>query len=103
MFFSIRDDIVLRMYGGYQSASDLSFLTKIPNLKRFYIEWEVAVNHLEALGTLTKLKQLGLSLESLENFDILNFISRDLEELVIGPTKSKKPRLAVLSRFQKLR
>jgi hypothetical protein len=103
ILFSVRDDVVLRVYGFYNSKCDFSFLENLPNLSRFYAECYEMVENLEAITFLKKLKELNLSIFGLESFDILSKIPDTLEELVLGETKSKKPNLSILERFENLR
>ncbi|MGG0186185.1 hypothetical protein [Bacillus rhizoplanae] len=103
ILFSVRDDVVLRVYGFYNSKCDFSFLERLPNLSRFYAECYEMVENLEAITFLKKLKELNLSIFGLESFDILSKIPDTLEELVLGETKSKKPNLSILERFGNLR
>ncbi|CAG9623737.1 leucine-rich repeat domain-containing protein [Sutcliffiella rhizosphaerae] len=102
ILFSVRDDIVLRVYGFSHSSCDFCFLEKLPNLSRFCAECYEMVENIGALSYLKKLKELELSIFNLESFDIFTKIPNTLEELVLGETKSKKPNLAVLERFEKL-
>ncbi|KYG27744.1 hypothetical protein [Alkalihalobacillus trypoxylicola] len=103
ILFSVRDDIVLRLFGFTNSKCDVSFLKKLPNLSRLYLECYEMVENLEAITSLKKLKELSLSIYGNESFDILSKIPDTLEELVLDETKSKKPDLTVLERFKKLR
>ncbi|RUL54023.1 hypothetical protein [Lysinibacillus antri] len=103
ILFSVREDVVLRVYGFYNSTCDFRFLEKLPNLARFYAECHQMVENLEAITNLKKLKKLMLSIYGLESFDILSKIPDTLEELVLGQTKSKKPNLSILERFRNLR
>lgn len=103
ILFSTRDDVVLRVYGFYNSKCDFSFLKNLPNLSRFYAECYEMVENLEAITSLKNLKELNLSIYALESFDILSKIPDSLEELVLGETKSKKPNLSILERFRNLR
>lgn len=101
--FSKRDDVVLRVYGFYVSLCDLSFLKKVPSVKRLYIECDGEVKNLAYITSLRFLKELDLSVYSLESFDILYEVTGQLEELTLGQTKSKKPNLQILKHFPSLK
>jgi hypothetical protein len=58
---------------------------------------------LEHLSSFEQLEELSLGIHSLENFDFLSSLPRKIKSLTLGPTKSKKPRLDGLDRFQSLR
>ncbi|MCM3006096.1 leucine-rich repeat domain-containing protein [Priestia koreensis] len=103
ILFSVRDDIVLRVYGFYQEQCDFSFLKSLPNLVRFHGECYEMVQNIQSLGELKKLKELKLSIFYLDSFDILSHIPDTLEKLVLGKTKSTKPALYELKRFKNLK
>ena len=60
----------------------------------------VGIEHLAALETL---EELHVGVFSLESFDFLSSLPSGLKSLTLGPTKSKKPHLKGLGRFQSLR
>jgi hypothetical protein len=57
---------------------------------------------LEQLSSLGQLEELSIDNYSLENFDFLSTLPKGMKSLTLGPTKSKKPRLDSLARFQSL-
>ncbi len=103
ILFSIRDDVVLRAYGFYSKVCDLKFLLRMPNLARFYVECHGEVENLDYIATLEHLKELNLSIFSLDNFTILAKVPDTLEILTLGQTRSKKPDLEVIKRFSQLK
>ena len=58
---------------------------------------------IESITKIPKLKELGIGIWNLENFSFLNDVSDEIESLSIGTTKSRKPDLAPLSRFKRLK
>ncbi|WP_046227009.1 leucine-rich repeat domain-containing protein [Paenibacillus dauci] len=100
--FPVRQDILLRLYGFYDSVCDLGVLEILPQLTRLSVECEGEFQHLDAVAALPKLVQLQLSLTQLTDLDILERIPLALEHLHIGRTQSRRPDLQVLARFQQL-
>lgn len=56
----------------------------------------------EYLSALEQLEELSIGIYSLNSFDFLKAIPNGLKALSLGATKSKKPRLELLVRFQSL-
>lgn len=101
--FSSRSNLILRVYGYYQTVCDMSFLHHLTNLTRLSVECHDKVENIEALSSLKNLLELNLSIYNLETFEVLSMIPDELQKLVIGETKSKKPSLSVIERFTDLK
>ncbi|WP_226678566.1 leucine-rich repeat domain-containing protein [Mesobacillus jeotgali] len=100
--FSNRSDVILRVYGYYQTVCDLSFLHLLPNLRRLYVECHDRVENVETLASLKNLAELNLSIFSLESFEVLSLVPDGLHKLMLGQTKSKKQSLSAIERFKDL-
>ena len=101
-FFTKRPDIKLRVYGFYQQVCDLAFTSRMTNVHHFSADRlmdAVEVNH---IASMEKLESLGIGIYHLESFDFLNQITQRLKSLFLGQTKSKKPDLSSLRRFESL-
>lgn len=103
VLFAKRNDVVLRVFGFYSKECDLSFLAKLPNVSRFYVDCHENVKNLDAIANLKKLVELSIGIFELDTFEVLNTVPDTLEVIMLGQTKSKKPDLAVLERFTKLK
>jgi hypothetical protein len=100
ILFAQRPEITLRVYGFYSSTCDLSFLNRMENVRRFCADCLIRATGIEHVATLEKLEHLRISVYNLDSFDFLKQIPDGINSLSLGPTKSKKPRLDYLSRFQ---
>jgi len=102
--FSRRPDVELRVYGFYSSTCDLSFLPGMQNVRRFLVDCLREVRGIEHLAALKNLESLSVGIYGLESFDFLERLpTKTLRELSLSGTKSKKPSLAPLARFDQLR
>ena len=61
-----------------------------------------AVTGVERIGELAELESLSIGMWELKDFDFLNSVPSTLRKLQIGATKSKRPTLSPLVRFQEL-
>jgi hypothetical protein len=102
ILFAERPEIVLRVYGFYSSVCDLSFLSTMKNVRRFSADCLIAATGIEQIATLENLEELTIDIYGLESFDFLKQVPDGIKSLCLGVTKSKKPRLDLLSRFQSL-
>jgi len=102
VLFPQRPEITLRVYGFYSSTCDLSFLNKMKNVRRLSADCLVKATGFEHIAALEKLEALSIGVYSLDGFDFLKNIPDGINSLTLGPTKSKRPRLDFLSRFQLL-
>jgi hypothetical protein len=102
-FFSRRPDVELRAYGFYSDPCDLSFIGRMTNLRNFAVDCHGDVTNLEAIATLTNPESLTLSIFSLSSFEVLSQVPPTLTKLSLGWTRSKKPDLAPLARFERLK
>jgi len=81
-FMSGYPDVRLRVYGGYDgSITDLEFLRFFPRIRRFSVD----------------------AIYELPSLDGIGHLSRELEDLLIGRTRSTRFSLTTLARFSKLR
>lgn len=101
--FSKRPDISLRVYGHYGENCDLSFIKKIPSLRKFSADCLMDANGIEVVTELNNLEELGVGIYNLDNFDFLENINTNLKELYLQKTKSKKPNISCISRFTELK
>jgi len=102
--FSPRPDVELRVYGSYFSACDLSFLSEMTNVRRFSADCLRQASGIEHVAALINLESLSIGIFDLESFEFLERLpNTTLRELSLSATKSKKPSLAPLARFDQLR
>ena len=104
MLFSRRPDIELRVYGFYSSACDLSFLRRMRKVRRFAANCLMKAKGLEYLVCLENIESLSVGIYSLESFDFLEDLPIGrLRTLSLEATKSRRPSLHPLARFDRLR
>jgi Leucine-rich repeat (LRR) protein len=97
---TIRPDIELRVYGFYSSDCDLSFLSRLENVRRFSADCLMKAHGIEHLSHLKNLERLSVGIYSLDSFDFLAAIpSGRIRELSLCATRSKRPSLELLERF----
>ena len=102
ILFIRRPDIEFRLYGFYSSVCDLSFLSRLTNVRRFSADCLMKAVGVEHLGDLENLEELSVGIYDLQNFDFLGLIPDGIRRLSLAATKSKKPRLDLLARFDSL-
>jgi hypothetical protein len=100
ILFAARPEIELRVYG--LSVCDLSFLDRMNNVRRFSADCLMSAASLERIAALENLKELTVDIYGLDSFNFLEHVPDGIKSLCLGVTKSKKPRLDLLSRFQSL-
>lgn len=100
--FAERPDISLRVYGHYSTECDLKFLEQIPSLKKLSVDCLQNATGVEVVTKLRNLEMLGVGIFNLDNFDFLSEVTPDLKKLLLHSTKSKKPKIDVISRFKGL-
>ena len=100
--FSKRPDISMRVYGHYGETCDLSFLQRIPSLRRISADCLRDAKGIEVVTQLDKLEHLGVGIFNLDNFDFLDEINPNLTELYLHQTKSKKTKINSIQRFENL-
>jgi len=98
-----RPDIEIRVYGHYSVACDLSFLSKLQNVRNISLDCLMNAHGIEHISALQKLNSLSIGIFSLDNFDFLAHVPSTLSKLFLGATKSKKPSLENLERFKTLK
>lgn len=102
IIFSQRPDILLRVYGHYSEDCDLQFLERIPSLRKLSADCLRNVKAIETIGSIQNIETLGVGVLELDNFDFLNTITPTLKELFLHQTRSKKPKIDSIRRFQNL-
>lgn len=102
-FFAVRPEVTLRIYGFPLLPCDLSFASKMTNVRHFTADNLLEADHIEAVAEMENLESLGVGIYHLESFAFLNQITPDISRLFLGWTKSKKPDLSPLRRFQSLK
>ena len=102
VIFSKRPDISLRVYGHYGETCDLSFIQRIPSLRRISADCLMDAKGIDAVIQLENLEHLGVGIFSLDNFDFLDKINPNLTELYLHQTRSKKPKINSIKRFEHL-
>lgn len=100
--FSKRPDISLRVYGHYTLQCDLSFIERIPSLRKVSADCLRNATGIEAVTKLKNLELLGVGIFNLDSFDFLEKINSNLKELLLHQTLSKKPKIDCISRFSNL-
>ncbi len=102
-FFPIRPEVELRVYGFYSLFCDLSFTSKMTNVRHFSADCLTEAAGIEHVAAMEKLESLRIGIHHLHDFEFLKQISPRLKRLFLGATKSKKADLSPLSRFISLR
>lgn len=100
--FSQRQDIALRIFGHYTTACDLTFLERIPSLKKVSIDCLIEATGINTVTKLKNLETLAVGILNLDNFDFLEKINPNLKELFLYQTRSKKPNIECIERFKNL-
>jgi hypothetical protein len=100
--FSQRPEIELRVYGFYSAICDLSFVCRVGNVRRFAADCLRQATGVEHLYQLERLEELSIGIHSLDSFDFLMQLPTGIKSLSLAATKSRKPQLRMLSRFQSL-
>lgn len=100
--FSKRPDILLRIYGHYGKVCDLSFIERIPSLRKVSADCLIDAKEIEVVTKLKNLEHLAVGIFDLDNFDFLDGINPNITQLSLSQTRSKKPKIKSISRFTKL-
>lgn len=98
-----RPDIQLRVYGFYSGGCDLSVVGGLRHVRHFAADCLQSAENVEAITRLKDLRSLSVGIFDLASFSFLEELPPTLETLHLGATRSKKPDLEVIARFQKLR
>ncbi len=99
--FARRPDIRLVVSG---AEYDLSFAAKMKHVRRFAAHPVWRPTAIESIARMPRLELLSLHAYFLDSLEFLRDLpTQHLESLWLGQTKSKKPSLAPLARFEKLR
>jgi hypothetical protein len=102
VFFPLRPDVGLRVFGHYGSTCDLSFASRMRHVRRFTADCLMQATNVEAIAGMN-LEALSVGIFELQDFDLLTRVSPRLSALSLGGTRSKKPRLDSIERFTSLR
>lgn len=100
--FSQRPDIALRVYGHYSQECDLSFLKRLPSLRKVSADCLMNAKGIEVVTEFKNLETLGVGIFELNDFDFLDEINPNLKRLYLHQTRSKKPGIKAISRFVQL-
>jgi hypothetical protein len=102
--FARRPDIEARIYGCHGVPCDLGFAALLTNVRRFAADSRRGtVTGAERIAAIPDLEALSVGIFRLESFAFLEHVSPRLQRLALGATRSKRPSLAPLGRFQGLR
>lgn len=102
-FFRRRPEVELRVYGMVEQPYDLSFAAGMSHVHHFSADALLAATGIEAVTEMPNLERLGIGIYGLEDFNFLSRVSGNLTSLLLGATRSKKPDLSPLVRFEKLK
>ncbi len=101
--FARRNEVEFRVYGFYRTVCDLTFLSQMGNVRHFAADLMNAKG-IEYLAELRNLESLSVGIFNLDNFDFLERLPKEkIRKLFLGATKSKRPSLELLDRFQNLK
>jgi hypothetical protein len=101
-FFSLRQDVELRVYGHYSGECDLRFARHMTNVRRFSADCLRSAQNVGFIAELQQLKSLAVGIFDLRDYGFLNQVSPTLKTLELGPTRSSAPSLAPIGRFGSL-
>jgi hypothetical protein len=101
-FFTRRPEVELRLWGFHSSVCDLAFTSKMTNVHHFSADSLINAVGVEYIAAMEELESLGVGIYNLEGFGFLNQVTPRLKRLFLGSTKSKRPNLSSLSRFELL-
>ena len=79
-----RDDITLRLYGFYSSICDLSFVSRLPNVKKFAADCLMKAIHVDRIATLPNLQSLSVGIYDLDDFAFCSMTSMDNITRLVG-------------------
>lgn len=102
-FFSVRNNVQLRVYGFYGEMCDLRFLSQMTNVHHLSVDALEDAIHVECIGDLPHLQSLHVGIYQLTDYTVLQHVPDTLEKLSLYRTKSKKLDLSVLRRFTHLK
>jgi len=100
--YSERPDIWFRAYGYYAGNCDFQFLENLPDVQNLSLGRISESTNIEAISELNRIDSLSIEINDLTCFEFLNSHSSTIRYLNLGKTKSKKPSLSVLERFNSL-
>lgn len=100
--FSVRTDVELRAYEHQAEPCDLSFIKRIPSVKKISIDNIEEAIGFEHLSLLKSVESLSIGINNLDNLDFLYDFEDNLTELSIAGVKLKKTKLDFLPKFKNL-
>lgn len=101
--FATRPDVEFRVYGHYSDDCDLRLVRQLANVRRFAADSLMRAKYVETVAELQPLDSLSIGIYELNSFEFLNHVSPSLSRLAIGATRSSKPDLSRLQRFEQLK
>lgn len=102
--FAQRPDIEFRCYMFFDQVCDLRMLESLPNLRHFSAdEIRGELRNPEAVSALPQLESFGIGAFFLTDFGFLSKVPSGIRSLAIHHTKSKKPSIELISRFNQLK
>lgn len=102
MVFATRPDIELRIFGHYSVECDLTFLERIPSLRKVTADCMRDTTGIEVVTQLRNLESLCVGIFDLDNFNFLEQVAPNLKVLGLYQTRSKKPKIESIARFENL-
>ena len=102
--FPLRPKIELSIYGDYGITIDLSVVRHMPNVRRLAFHFFACGTGSRHLADIPALEALTVDVTDLKDFDFLEDMNPEyLTYLSLGQTTSRKPSVASISRFSKLK
>jgi len=101
-FAPYRPDVTLRVYGFYRDVCDLSFTRRLGNVRRFTADRLLDAVNVADVTSMQNLESLDIGIYSLQGFDFLRDLNPSLKALGLASTRSRRPRIDLISRFQNL-
>ena len=102
VFFNQNPQVELRVYGHYSLVCDLSFTSRMTNVRHFSADCLMDATGFQHLARMEKVESLAVGVYHLDSFEFLNQLSPKINKLSLGRTKSKKPDLSPIVRFADL-
>ena len=84
VFFCVRPEVELRVYGHYSRECDLSFARRMTHVRRFAADCLMRAKNVEAIADIPHLEALSLGIFELQDFRVLNLVSPALITLRLG-------------------
>lgn len=101
-FFASRPDVTLRVFGHYSQVCDLAFTARMTNVRHLRADSLMDAVGVEQIAAMEALESLGVGIFNLEGFEFLDQVTRGLKKLYLFRTRSRRPDLSPLRRFEHL-